>query len=174
MFTIFLCMFGIGMIFAQTNWKTKSSTVTFKIKNAGFNMDGFFKGFEGKINFSPDDLANSTMEASVETKTINTNNSMRDKHLRSDDYFGVEKYPKITMKSKRIAKSQSGGYIGYFDLTIRSTTKEIKIPFTFKESGETATFAGSFTINRRDYGVGGSSIILSDNATIALNIVVEK
>jgi polyisoprenoid-binding protein YceI len=173
---LLLCLvFFTHHIFAQTMWNLKNtSTVTFKIKNAGFNVGGSFKGLTALIKFSPDDLDKSSITAGVDTKTIDTGIGSRDKHLKSDDYFSVEKYPQIKMISKRFARSQSGDYIGYFDLTIRSTTKEIKLPFKFTESGGVATFEGSFTINRRDYGVGGNSWVLNDDATITLKIQGSK
>ncbi|GAB4123926.1 MAG: YceI family protein [Raineya sp.] len=157
--------------FGQENLAVKSSTVTFKIKNFGSYVDGFFKGFEGKIYFSPQSLAQSSIEASVKTETINTGNKSRDNHLRKDDYFDVAKYPKITMKSKRFANSQSGDFIGYFDLTIKNKTQEVKLPFSYKTSGNVGTFKGSFTINRRDFGVGGNSMVLGD--MVIVNIKIE-
>jgi polyisoprenoid-binding protein YceI len=88
--------------------------------------------------------------------------------LRSDDYFDVAKYPKIKMKSSKIEKQKDGSFIGTFNLTVKSTTKAIKLPFTFQNN----TFVGKFTINRQDYGVGKGSWVLSDNATIALTVKV--
>lgn len=159
-------------IYGQNNLKIKSSTVTFKIKNAGFYVDGYLKGFEGKVLFSKNALSGSSIEASVKTETINTGNKSRDNHLRKDDYFNAEKYPKISMKSKRFANSQSGDFIGYFDLTIRDVTKEVKIPFTYKESNGIGTFKGNFTINRRDYNVGGNSMVLGDMVIVDVEIEV--
>ncbi len=160
------------VMYGQNSLKIKSSTVTFKIKNAGFYVDGYLKGFEGKVVFSPTALSGSSIEASVKTETINTGNKSRDNHLRKDDYFNAEKYPKISMKSKRIANSQSGDFIGYFDLTIRDVTKEVKIPFTYKESNGVGIFKGNFTINRRDYKVGDNSMILGDMVIIDVEIEV--
>lgn len=171
-FLLMILYFFTLMMYGQNNLKIKYSTITFKIKNAGFYVDGFLKGFEGKIVFSPTALAGSTIEASVKTETINTGNKSRDNHLRKDDYFYVEKYPKISMKSKRVANSQSGDFIGYFDLTIRDVTKEVKIPFTYKESNGVGVFKGNFTINRRDYKVGGNSMVLGDMVIVDIEIEV--
>jgi polyisoprenoid-binding protein YceI len=164
---IFLFLYLSAFVaFGQENLAIKSSTITFKIKNFGSYVNGFFKGFEGKIYFSPQNLAQSSIEASVKTETINTDNKSRDNHLRKSDYFDVARYPKITMKSKRFAHSQSGDFIGYFDLTIKDKTQEVKLPFSFKQG----VFKGSFTINRRDFGVGGNSIVLSDMVTVEIEV----
>lgn len=162
---------SVFSVFGQENLPIKSSTITFKIKNFGSYVSGFIKGFEGKIYFSPEKLAQSSIEASVKTETINTGNKSRDNHLRKDDYFDAEKYPKITMKSKRFANSQSGDFIGYFDLTIKNKTQEIKMPFNYKTNGNVGTFKGSFTINRRDFGVGDNSMVLGD--MVIVNIEIE-
>lgn len=159
---------------AQTNWKIKNSKISFKIKNAGFNVAGSLQGLEGKILFSPESVSSSIFDVTIDAKSIDTDNNTRDNHLRKEEYFYVEKYPKIVMKSKRIEKKGSDEFIAYFDLTIRDKTKEISFPFQFKESKETTSFIGNFSINRRDYGVGSGSFILSDNVNITLNILTNK
>ncbi len=176
-FFLAFCFFAlqISFLFAQTNWEINPNTqITFQIKNFGINVDGSFKGLKGDIQFSPNQLENSQMTVTLTANTIDTDNKARDKHLRSDDYFYVEKYPRIQMASKRFARSKSGDYIGYFDLTIRSVTKEIKVPFKFSQSGSQARFQGEFTINRRDFEVGGGSLVLSNNVTLFLDVQVSK
>lgn len=169
---IFLFLYlSVSYAFGQEQLRIKSSTITFKIKNFGLYVDGFFKGFEGKIYFSPQNLAQSSIEASIKTETINTGNKSRDNHLRKSDYFDVAQYPLITMKSKRFAYSQSGDFIGYFDLRIKDKTQTVKVPFTYKTSGNIGTFQGSFSINRLDFGVGESSMVLGD--IVKVNIEVE-
>ena len=78
------------------------------------------------------------------------------------------------MKTTKIEKEGSG-YVGYFDLTIKEITKNIKIPFIFKQEGDKATFQGSTTINRRDWAVGGGTFGMGDNVifTITVNSVKE-
>ena len=170
---LFFLVFCLSAFVAsgQESLTIKSSSITFKIKNFGSYVDGFFKGFEGKIYFSPQNLAQSNIEASIRAETINTNNKSRDNHLRKSDYFDVMQYPKITMKSKRFANSQSGDFIGYFDLTIKNKSQEIKLPFTYKTNGNIGTFKGTFTINRRDFGVGDNSLVLGD--MVIVNIEIE-
>lgn len=169
----FWLIFGIlsaHVAVGQNNLIVKSSTITFKIKNFGSYVEGFFKGFEGKIYFSSENLAQSNIEASVKAETINTGNKARDNHLRKSDYFDVAQYPQITMKSKRFAHSQSGDFIGYFDLRIKNKTQEIKLPFSYKTHGNVGIFKGNFTINRRDFGVGGNSMVLGDMVIVTIEI----
>lgn len=159
---------------AQTDWSIlNTSKVTFKIKNAGFNVDGSFSGLSGSMKFSTDALAKSSITTSLPAKTINTGINARDNHLRKDDYFGVEKYPNIKMVSEKFEKT-GNSFIGYFKLTIRDVTKSIKIPFSFEQNNDEATFKGSFQINRRDYNVGGWSMILGNEVDIDLLVKVKK
>jgi polyisoprenoid-binding protein YceI len=155
--------------FAQTKQQVSSSKITFKIKNAGIYVDGTLSGLEADIQFDGKNLKNSKMVASVKTSTINTENNGRDKHLKADDYFDVAKYPKITFATSNFAESQSGNFIGYFDVTIKDKTKKVTIPFTFKNN----TFSGNFTINRLDFGVGSSSMVLGNEVKVSLEIVVQ-
>jgi polyisoprenoid-binding protein YceI len=165
---LILQFMATSKIKAQTSYQVQSAKVDFIIKNAGFNVDGSFKGLEASISFDAQ-TGNGSIEASIDVSTINTGINARDKHLRSDDYFDVVKYPKIKMKSTKIEKQKDGSFIGTFNLTIKSTTKSIKLPFTFQNN----TFVGKFTINRQDYGVGKGSWVLSDNATITLTVKVD-
>ena len=109
-------IFAVTAGFAQTVTK---SDISFKIKNLGFNVTGTFSGLQADIKFKPNDLAGSSIEASVASNTINTDNEGRDNHLKSDDYFGVEKYPKITIKSVSFKRKSGSNYTGSFNVTIR-------------------------------------------------------
>lgn len=154
--------------------KVKSSAITFKIKNAGLNVDGNFTGLEAEIKFNQLKPEESSIKASVNTKSVNTGNNMRDEHIRKPEYFDVDKFPKITLQSTKIEKTGPITYKGNFKLTMKGITKDVVIPFTFIKIPEKTEFKGNFSINRRDYGVGGNSISLSDNATITLNVLVTE
>ncbi len=171
-FFVFFIFGNIKSLFAQKQWKVKDATVTFKIKNAGLTVDGKFGAVVASVVFDVANLSQASIEASLETKTVNTSNESRDNHLRKPEYFDATKFPKISMKSKKIAKLANGNYEGTFDLTLKGVNKEVKIPFSYTENGDTASLKGEFSINRLDFGVGKSSWILSDKAiiTIILNV----
>lgn len=165
---------GYTQSYAQTQWKIKNSRITFKIKNAGFNVEGSFQNLQADIRFDEANYKVASIQATVDAQTIQTGIQARDKHLRKEDYFHVEKYPKITLKSLRFAFSQSGDWLGYFQLTLKGVSKEIKMPFTFNTSENTAKFEGYFMINRRDFGVGPGSLILSDTVKMEIKVEAEK
>lgn len=160
---------------AQTVWKVEpTSKIKFTIKNAGIAVDGKFKTFTADIKFDPEHLDKSQIEGSIDVNSIDTGIGSRDKHLRSDDYFDVPKYPKITFKSEQIFKYE-GNYVARGKLTIKNVTKELLIPihFTPKE-GNKAHFKSTILLNRIDYGVGGKSMMMSDELTATLEIEVSK
>ncbi|MBC8109709.1 MAG: YceI family protein [Verrucomicrobia bacterium] len=168
---LFMACLGVE---AQTNWQVKSGKITFKIRNIGINNSGDFGGFVGTLVFDPQNLEKSSLSASVESKTIDTGIGLRDNHLRKDEYFGTEKYPKISMKSLKIESKGGNNYAGTFQLTIKNVTKAINFPFTFVQNANTAQFKGSFTIDRRDYTVGKSHPTLSDNVAVTVEVNVTK
>lgn len=152
-------------------WKVTNSKVTFKIKNAGLTVDGSFKGLEADIQFDPAKGFGNKIEASVDVKTINTSINARDNHLKKEEYFNAEKFPRITMKSSSFSKGDDGKFKGFFSVSIKGTTKTVPVIFTFAETSGKATFSGTFKLNRLDYKVGESSWVMSDEVNIT--IVVE-
>jgi polyisoprenoid-binding protein YceI len=152
--------------FTFVNTTVTRSAITFKIKNMGIGTGGSVSSLQADVNFNPADPSSSTIEASVDAGSINTDNSSRDEHLRSEDYFDVARYPKITLKSVSFKHISGNSYTGQFNLTIKGKTKPVEIPFTYTQTGNTAVFKGSFKLNRLDYGVGSSSMILANEVTV--------
>lgn len=171
---LFLATFFIHAAFSQTAQKVTSSTVTFKIKNLGINTEGNFSGFTATIIFDPNHLESSSIEASVDARTLNSDNSMRDNHLKKEEYFDVEKYPEIKMKSVSLKHQKGENYTGEFDVTIKAKTKRVKVPFTYTENGSSNSFKGSFNIKRSDFDIGGKSMVLSDDALVAVAVETTK
>ncbi|MFN8353995.1 MAG: YceI family protein [Spirosomataceae bacterium] len=161
----------VGMMIGKTYgqaWKPITASVTFKVKMFGVAVEGSFKGLAGSIQFDPEHLNKASIMASIDTRTLDTDNSLRNKHLREkEEFFNVAKYPSITMKSTKIEKTAEG-FVGYFDLTIKSVTKNVKVPFRFTPNGTNATFAGTFTINRREWEVGGGTLGMSNDVSVTI------
>ncbi len=147
------------------------SSVQFKIKNLGFNVTGSFTGLDGTVAFDPARPTEAAFDVSVDANTVNTDNNMRDDHLRADGYFDVKKYPRIRFVSVKVtASSKKNVFFIFGKLTIKDQAKDVSFPFTATPSGAGYLFKGSFNINRRDFGVGGASII-SDNLEVTLSIL---
>lgn len=151
----------------------KGSKIEFKVKNLGFTVSGSFSGLSGTILFDPQNLSSSNIAVSVDASSVNTDNTMRDDHLRGESYFDVTKYPRINFVSTRITTANRGSFLVSGKLTIKNVSKEISFPFFAKAVNGGYEFKGSFTINRRDFDVGGLSII-SDMLTVDLDVLTNK
>ncbi len=171
------------LLVVVVSWKTglaqyrpvdQGSTVQFTIQNFGFDVSGSFTGLHGAIIFDPADPASAHFEVDIDAKTINTDNGLRDNHLRGESYFDVTKHPAIRLISTKVtATDKKETFLFTGKLTIKNTTKDISFPFQQAQSGDGYVFKGSFKIKRKDFDVGGTSTI-SDELEVHLNIVAKK
>jgi polyisoprenoid-binding protein YceI len=171
--TIFITLFiFITLIDNAQNqaWTIASSNISFTIKNAGFTVDGKFSGLTGTIQFDPGKTSGNKIEASIDANTINTNNSTRDGHLKKEEYFSVDKYPKINMSANSFTKEADGKFKGLFTLTLKGISKIVPLSFNFVEKDGKVKLSSGFKINRLDYKVGSSSFILSDEVNISIEV----
>lgn len=156
--------------FAQAQQSIKGS-VTFIIKNAGLNVEGSIDGLQGDIDFDMLQPSNSKISVTIDPATINTGIGLRDKHLKKEDYFDVDQYATIKMESISISKKDDA-YQGIFKLTMKGISKDLTIPFTVTKEYNTQHFRASFELDRRDFGVGGNSFILSDDVKVKVELMV--
>ena len=151
------------------------SSIKFTIRNLGIGVTGSFTGIKGEIVFNEVDLVHSSFMVSVDTKTIDTDIKARDNHLREEAYFDVARYPTMSFTSRKIvAQPGAGNYQVSGILQIKGVSREISFPFTTTQVEGGLIFKGNVKINRRDFGVGGKSLILSDNLTINLAVMARK
>lgn len=157
------------------------SGVNFTVRHFVTNTPGRFKDFDGTIKYDKANPAASSVEFTVKTASIDTDNDDRDGHLRSPDFFEVEKYPTMTFTSTKVAPKDADTLEVTGNLTIKGTTKQITIPVdvlgTFKTpNGEKAGFETSFVINRKDYGIVWNRVLDAGpvlGEDIKINIAVE-
>ncbi|HEV2481739.1 MAG TPA: YceI family protein [Puia sp.] len=170
-----LILFGTNTIQAQQYKPTdQGSAIAFEIKNFGFNTKGSFSGLDGTITWNASDPGKSAFDVSIGAATISTDNDMRDDHLRKDAYFDVANYPRIRMVSTGVTgPNRSGHYTFHGKLTIKSTTRDLEFPFIATPMGDDYIFKGEFSINREDFGVGGSSTI-SNDLKVSVTVLAKK
>ena len=173
-----LALLLTGTVFGQTWTLDKAhSNLGFTVTHLLISeVDGSFKAFDAKITSSKDDFTDAVIEFNGDASSIFTNNDKRDGHLKSPDFFEVEKYPTLTFKSKSIKKLDAKKYEVVGDLTLHGVTKEVTLDVTF---GGTAvhpyskkTIAGfkiGGVIKRSDFGIGAStpSGVVSDEVTLS-------
>jgi polyisoprenoid-binding protein YceI len=173
--TLFLVAFVVysGLAFAQATYTPvdAESKVHFVIKNFAIKTGGDFSGLKGTIKFDPAKLASSGFDVTVDAATVDTDNSSRDGHLKKEEYFDVATYKTIHFKSTKITLSSIAGRFYVFgQLTIKGVTKPVEFGFSATAKNGGYVFDGEFSINRRDFGVGGSSVSMSDNLTVSLSV----
>jgi polyisoprenoid-binding protein YceI len=164
------------------------SAATFTVRHMVVaNVKGEFAGPVGTATFDPTDLTTLRVDATIDARTINTRNPDRDKDLRSDLFFDVSKYPKITFKSRGVTVDGPGKLKVLGDLTIKGITK----PVTLDVEGPTAEIkdiwgsrrigaTGTTTINRRDFNIvynrmlEGGGAVVGDQVSITLDIELTR
>ncbi|MDH4360828.1 MAG: YceI family protein [Nitrospirota bacterium] len=183
---------GIGLgstaIAEMTKWKVDydHSTVGFQVVHMVVSKtNGKFTEYSGVVEMDPDAKEFKTIEAVIQTASVTTDHQKRDDHLRSPDFFDVQKFPTMTYKMKSYKKS-GDQYTALGDLTLLGVTKEITLVGTFNGVAQDpwgntrAGFTAEGTINRKDYGMKFSKLLdsggmlVGDEVKIKLEIEVIK
>ena len=160
---------------------TPHSEAAFQVRHFVTKVRGRFNDFTGTINVDRANPAASSVELRIATASIDTAHPGRDKHLRSADFFDVEKHPEITFKSTKVVPRGQDRYDVTGTFTMHGVTREITVPVSFlgfmgSGPGENAGFSADFTLDRKDYGIvwnraldaGGT--VLGDDVLISVNI----
>ncbi len=171
---LLIAVFHFANVSAQ--WKNvKSTTISFKIKNAGIKVDGSFK--KATISIVVDDTKpeNSSFMGIVDAKSISTGIKLRDTHLKEkEDFFNTEKFPSLTMKSVSVSQKKPDVYIVVWDLTMKGVARRFSSEVITKIVDNSLLLSTDFVINRNDWNVGGSSITMGDNVTVKLKSTLSK
>ncbi|MFQ5876285.1 MAG: YceI family protein [Acidobacteriota bacterium] len=156
------------------------TNIGFRIRHFFSKVPGRFNKFEGTIRLDREDLASGSVEISIDTASIDTNDSARDKHLRSDAFFDVENHPKMTFRSTRIREVGPNQLEVEGNLTIRGVTKPVSLDVDVLGFGRGYGYRGGFEartqIDRTDFGVSwndvveGGGVVLGNEVEIILNV----
>ena len=161
--------------FSQEMLQNKTATVvTFTIRNFGFNVAGSFKAVAISSNFNAAPVKESFFNAVLRVNSIFTDSEARDAHLLAPDYFDAVKYPKIVFESKAIEKITASKYLLKGILRIKGVEKKVETFLKIRSSKNGNIFSANFVLDRRDFGVGSSSLVLSDNVNIKMKYVTIK
>lgn len=171
----------------QWRFDPEHTRVGFSAKHAMITtVRGAFNDVEGIIELDVDNLDRSTVTVRLKAASVDTRNEKRDGHLRSPDFFDVEKYPEIVFVSSTIDEVEEGNFMVVGDLTIRDTTKQVAIPIALLGVSRDpmgnlrAGFEATRRLNRRDYGLewnlpldtGG--VLVSEKVTLEFEISAIK
>lgn len=163
------------------------SNIGFRVKHMGLaEVPGYFTDYTGTINYDANDIGKSSVEFTAKVTSINTGVEGRDKHLRSADFFEVEKHPDMIFKSTKVEKKGNNQFVATGDFTLKGVTKQISLPFTINGSlkdqrgGIKIGVSALTTINRRDYGITYGNMLpngaaaISDEVSVNLQIEAAK
>jgi polyisoprenoid-binding protein YceI len=160
------------------------STAQFKVKHMMIsNVKGEFTSVTGTLELDSTDVTKSKLQTAVDATTINTRDPQRDAHLKSADFFDVEKFPTLTFKSTSISKKPDGELAVAGDLTIHGVTRQA----TFEVEAPSAPqkdpwgnmrigLAATLRINRKDFGLNWNTaletggILVGDDVAITLDV----
>lgn len=167
-----------SLSFAQTSWKSDPahSKLTFSVTHMGISdVAGLFKTFDAGITASEEDFSDAVFELTVDVASIDTEIEKRDNHLRSPDFFDVEKFPEMTFKSTSIEKAGEDKYKLSGDLTLHGVTKPVTMDLWYRgtienaqDKSKTAGFQLTGTLKRSDFDIGSKFAppMLSDEVYI--------
>ena len=156
------------------------STIGFSVHQFLGTTHGKFTKFNGKIEIDRERPENSSVTAQIDVRSIDTRINKRDDHLRSAEFFNVEKFPQITFKSRTVKRTgpQSGDILG--DLTMhgvtRPTTLHVKLLTPIKETSRTRWVVTADPITRRDFNLmfaPATETVSGISQTVAINIEIE-
>ncbi|ACZ42189.1 YceI family protein [Thermobaculum terrenum ATCC BAA-798] len=173
----------------RTAWVIDSahSVIEFSVRHMVVStVKGYFRRFEGIIHADEDQPENSQVEAKIEASSIDTGDSKRDEHLRSDDFFNTESFPYISFSSTKIERTSENTADVHGNLTIRDVTLPVVLHTTFEGQlidaygKQRAAFSAETEINRKDYGLRWNALlesgqaVVSDKVKITLHIAAVK
>ncbi|WP_183573192.1 YceI family protein [Mucilaginibacter sp. X5P1] len=163
------------------------SEVQFKVKHLVIStVSGFFKSFEGELDTANDDFSDASISFSLDINSIDTNQTQRDEHLKSAEFFDAAEYPKISFKSSSFTKEGDDEYALAGDLTIKGITKPVTLAVEF--GGAATDFYGNTKagfeitgkINRKEFGLTWSgvteagAVVVGEDIKLLINVQFAK
>ncbi|MGE3887074.1 MAG: YceI family protein [Vicinamibacterales bacterium] len=158
------------------------SEAAFQVRHLISKVRGRFADFDGTIDFDEEKPEQSKVSVTIQAASIDTNTPDRDKHLRSEDFFAVERFPTLTFVSTKITPKGDGVFDVAGDLTMRGVTRPIVVPVSYLGKAvdpwgnEKVAFEGEVTLNRKDFGLNWNAAIetggflVGDEVKVSLSI----
>lgn len=163
------------------------SVVQFKVRHLGISsVSGSFGDFSGEISYDAKNVAASKTSAAINVASVNTNQAKRDDHLRSCDFFCIEKFAQIKFQSKETKDLGNGKFQVVGELSLHGVSKPVTLDAEFlgeakgPDGIERAGFSATTTLNRKDFGLSWSKltetggVMVGDEIKINLDIEAKK
>lgn len=174
---------------ALTTWTIDAShsEVGFAVKHLMIaTVRGRFGSVAGTLTFADGNYSQATADVTIDATSIDTREDKRDAHLRSADFFDVERFPALIFKSRRVQGLNDDGFQLVGDLTIKDTTREVTLDVTvggFQKDpwgNQKAAFSATTMISRTDFGLTWNAaletggVLVGDNVKISLDVQLLK
>jgi polyisoprenoid-binding protein YceI len=160
------------------------SGVSFSIRHFVSNVSGRFRDFDGVIKYDKANPTASSVEFTVKAASIDTTNNDRDEHLRSKDFFEVQKFPTLTFTSTQVTPKDGTTLNVTGNLTLHGVARQITFPVSLLGTvktprGEKAGFETTFTIDRKEFGILWNNVldsgpVLGDEVKITIEIEANR
>lgn len=165
-----------------TKWKAdvSHSSVKFTVTHLLVSeVDGYFKMYSGTMENTKEDFSDAKIEFVLDAATVTTHNDGRDKHLLAKDYFDTENFPKITFTSTSFTPAGGNKYKLAGNLTLKGITKTVNFDVTYNGKNEgprgvRTGFKAKTTIDRKDFGVTGGGVAVSDEVEIVATLAMTE
>jgi len=160
------------------------SGVSFSIRHFVSNVSGRFRDFDGVIKYDKANPAASSVEFTVRAASIDTTNNDRDEHLRSKDFFDVQKFPTLTFTSTQVVPKDATTLDVTGNLTLHGVTKPVTFPISLLGTvktprGEKAGFETTFKIDRKEFGILWNNVldsgpVLGDDVKVTIEVEADR
>jgi polyisoprenoid-binding protein YceI len=177
---VIVAALGISAVAEVQTWQIdpNHTAAQFSVRHMGVStVRGAFSKVSGTAKYDSADPSKTSLDATIDATSVDTRVEFRDKDLRSDHFFDVEKYPTITFHSKQTKAAGAGKLQITGDLTIHGVTKEVVLdvdgpsePIKDQRGGTRTGASATTKINRKDFGVNGASGVVGDEITITIDV----
>ena len=171
-----------GASAATWNVDAAHSSVNFAVKHLVIStVNGSFDEFSGSIDWDGKDLSTGKADFTIQMGSVDTDNTGRDEHLVSDDFFNAAEFPTITFKSTKVIPGDGSSFQLVGDMTMHGVTKSVTFDCEFNGTADfrgtvKAGFSAKTKINRQDFGItwskslDGGGLVVSDEVKISLDL----
>jgi polyisoprenoid-binding protein YceI len=131
-----------------------ASEIKFQVKSRLKVIEGLFENWKAQIDLDPARLEALQLRVQAQSASIKTGNAFEEALIRGENFFAAEKYPEVSVVSKKITSEDAGRFRMEAELTLRGTTHPVVIPFVLEKKGESdVQLRGEFEFNRKDFGI---------------------
>jgi polyisoprenoid-binding protein YceI len=174
----FLTLFPLNGRSAEFTLDKDHSHAGFQVRHIVTKLQGEFKDLEGSFTFDEKNPASAAGKFVVKAASVNTNHEKRDTHLRSADFFDVEKFPTLSFESKKVTSAGGKKFLLNGDLTIHGVTRPVTFDMEFLGLEKSpfgdyrAGFSATTKINRKDYGIVWNKVLDSGGVLVGEEVEI--